>query len=180
MKPGEYSATITAGELSGTVSFQVEKDPRSTATDAEIEFWSGRLTEVTGLLNEMLDELAGVRRAKSQIAALVERYPGNAELKVAGNAAINKLTAWDAGLIQPLHQTYEDEDAWETMLVGQLRYLMDVIDGTGAPVTGGALLRLEDLKDQWAELQTELQAIRTDYIDVINVWMSENNIPHVN
>jgi hypothetical protein len=78
-----------------------------------------------------------------------------------------------------LHQTYEDEDAWETMLAGQLRYLLDVIDGTGAPVTGGALLRLEDLKVEWVERQAELQAIKSGYIDVINEWAKGQGVPHV-
>ena len=179
VKPGDYSATITTGELSGTVSFRVENDPRSSATDAEIKFWSGRLDEVSGLLNEMLGELKNARRVRAQTTALMERYPDNAEIKVMGATAVKKLTAWDAELIQPLHQTYEDEDAWETMLIGQLRYLMDVIDGTGAPVTGGALLRLEDLKGQWAGLQAELQAIRSEYIDGINAWAEQQGVPHV-
>ena len=78
-----------------------------------------------------------------------------------------------------LHQTYEDEDAWETMLVGQLRYLMDVIDYTGAPVTGGALLRLADLKAEWAQRQAEMQLIRSEYIDVINQWAQKQGVPHV-
>jgi hypothetical protein len=78
-----------------------------------------------------------------------------------------------------LHQTYEDEDAWETMLAGQLRFLLDVIDSTGAPVTGGALLRLVDLKVEWGERQAELQAIKTGYIDVINEWAQRKGVPHV-
>ena len=41
----------------------------------------------------------------------------------------------DHQIIQPLHETLEDEDAWETMLAGQIRFVLDVIDSTGAPVT---------------------------------------------
>jgi len=78
-----------------------------------------------------------------------------------------------------LHQTYEDEDAWETMLAGQLRFLFDVIGDTGAPVTGGSLLRLEDLKSEWAERQAELRTIKTNYIDVINKWAQEKGVPYV-
>jgi len=82
-------------------------------------------------------------------------------------------------IIQVLHQTYEDEDPWETMLAGQLRFLLDVIDATGAPVTEGALLRLADLKTEWNERQVELQAIQTEDIDVINEWARRKNVPHV-
>jgi len=64
-------------------------------------------------------------------------------------------------------------------LAGQLRFLLDVIDLTGAPVTGGALLRLVDLKVEWAERETELQAIKTGYIDVINEWAQKKGVPHI-
>ncbi len=65
------------------------------------------------------------------------------------------------------------------MLVGQLRYLMDVIDETGAPVTGGALLRLDDLNSEWLLRQSELLAIKTEYIDVINEWAQQKGVPYV-
>ena len=179
MTPGDYSARITVGDASQTASFSVGKDPRSSATDEEIEFWAERLDEVSGLLEGMLGELAGVHRVRQQVTALMERYPDDAELKVAGTAAVKKLTAWEALLVQPLHQTGEDEDSWETMLIGQLWFVMQVIDGTGAPVTGGALLRLEDLKGQWAERQAELQVIRAEYIDGINARAKEQGVLHV-
>ena len=96
-----------------------------------------------------------------------------------GGAAVSAIDAWEARITQLKHQTYEDEDAWETMLAGQLRYLMDVIDETGAPVTGGALLRLEDLKTEWAKRRSEMLLINSEYIDVINQWAQKQGVPHV-
>lgn len=177
--PGDYKARISAGKAEQTVSFKVVMDPRINATDAEIQFWSERLTEVSSLLSDTLVNLNDLRRAKGQIEVLMSKYPEDESLQATASEATSKITDWDGKIIQVLHQTYEDEDAWETMLAGQLRYLMDVIDETGAPVTGGALLRLEDLKAEWAERQSELQSIKSDYIDVINQWAQQKGIPHV-
>jgi hypothetical protein len=177
--PGDYSARVTVGKTQQTVSFQVKMDQRIHASDDEIQFWSERLAEVSGLLNDTLVNLDNLRSAQAQISALMAKYPEDQSLQQTGAEAITKITQWDGNIIQVLHQTYEDEDAWETMLAGQLRYLMDVIDKTGAPVTGGALLRLQDLKAEWAERQSELQMIKDDYIDVINQWALEKDIPHV-
>jgi hypothetical protein len=137
------------------------------------------MTEVGNLLSETLGSLEDIRLAQHQIKALMEQYPEDKDLQTTGASAVEKITAWDGKIIQVLHQTYEDEDAWETMLTGQLRFLLDVIDGTGAPVTGGALLRLVDLKVEWGERQAELQAIKTGYIDVINEWAQRKGVPHV-
>ena len=177
--PGDYSARLTVGDAVQTVSFQVKMDSRMTATDEEIQFWSERLTEVGNLLNDSLLSLEKVRQAKQQIKVLMKAYPADKDLQETGAAAVETITAWDARINQVLHQTYEDEDAWETMLAGQLRFLFDVIGDTGAPVTGGSLLRLEDLKAEWTERQTELRAIKTNYIDVINKWAQQQGVPYV-
>jgi len=178
--PGNYSARITRGKDTQTVPLQVKPDSRLEATESEIQFWSDTLNEVADLVNANLGGLEEIRQSRQQIEALMAEYPDDKSLQATGNAAIEKIKAWDAEIIQVRHQTYEDEDAWETMLAGQLRYLMDVIDETGAPVTGGALLRLEDLKAEWAGWQAELQAIKTTYIDVINEWARGQGIPYVN
>jgi photosystem II stability/assembly factor-like uncharacterized protein len=177
--PGQYSARISVGKDVQSVSFQVDMDPRVRATDEEIQFWSERLSEVYGLLNIALGSLEDLRQAKGQIQNLMKDSPADENLHRIGAGAMEKITGWDGQIIQVLHQTYEDEDAWETMLAGQLRYLMDVIDESGAPVTGGALLRLEDLKAEWGERQAELQMIKAEYIDVINEWAQERGVPHV-
>ncbi len=179
VKPGNYSARVSQGAATQSVTFPLTMDSRLSATDGEIQFWSETLTEISTLLNENLLSLNNLRLAQSQIKVLMTDYSDDQTLQAVGATAIEKITAWDGRIIQVLHQTYEDEDAWETMLVGQLRYLMDVIDYTGAPVTGGALLRLADLKAEWAQRQAEMQLIRSEYIDVINQWAQKQGVPHV-
>lgn len=177
--PGDYSARVSTADSIQTVSFHLDMDPRISASDEEIQFWAERLAEVGNLLSASLVSLEDVRLAQQQIEVLMTAYPMDSYLQTTGTAAVERITAWDGKIIQVLHQTYEDEDAWETMLAGQLRFLLDVIDKTGAPVTGGALLRLEDLKAEWAVRQTELRAIKTTYIDVINQWAKQQGVPHV-
>jgi hypothetical protein len=100
-------------------------------------------------------------------------------LQQAGQAALEAIERWDHEIIQPLHETYEDEDAWETRLAGQVRYLLDVIDYSGAPVTDGALQRLGDLQAEWARLKSELARIRLEHIGPINDRARELGLPHV-
>jgi hypothetical protein len=100
-------------------------------------------------------------------------------LQKAGAQAIEALTAWDRLINQHLHETAEDEDAWETMLAGQVRFLMDVIESSGAPVTGGQLERLADLKREWASRRTELASITSERLEPINEWARQRGVKHV-
>jgi hypothetical protein len=177
--PGEYRMKVTAGDQSAEAPFTLVADPRLTATAEEMQEWSARANEAADMLNQALRSLDQVRKSRGQIETLMADYPDQTELQTTGKAAIAAITAWDHQINQHLHQTYEDEDAWETMLAGQIRYLLDVIDGTGAPVTGGQLERLADLKAEWATRQAELQNITNQHLQPINDWARTQGVSYV-
>jgi photosystem II stability/assembly factor-like uncharacterized protein len=177
--PGEYKARVSAGANSADASFTLVPDPRWTATPAQVQDWSNRLDETADLLDEILRRLGDVRKARGQIETLMADYPNDDDLQRAGQDAVDAITAWDHEINQPLHETYEDEDAWETMLAGQVRYLLDVIDSTGAPVTGGQLERLADLQAEWSQRRNQLAAIKEQHLAPLNAWARERGVEHV-
>jgi hypothetical protein len=177
--PGEYRARVTIGELSETVSFAVAQDPRLTATDEQIQEWAARLADVRALMTESLLRLDEARAARDRIEELMSRYPDAGDLRQAGESAIERIGTWEAEINQMKHETYEDEDAWESKLAAQLRYLLDVIDDTGAPVTDGAMRRLADLRAEWATRERELADIVATDIRAVNAWAHRNDVEHV-
>ncbi len=176
--PGTYKARLTLGDATSEASFKVVKDSRSFASDAEIADWAQTLADVGALLSESLKTLDDARRAREQIAYLMSAHK-EAELHSLGRQAIAGIDAWEEKITQLKFETYEDEDAWATMFDGQLRYLMDTIDDSGAPVTEGMRIRQADLLRQWTELQTELRSIAENYIEPINDWAHERREPHI-
>ncbi len=177
--PGTYQARVRIGEHEETVSFEVAQDPRSTASDKDLQQWGARLTEVRTLMDEILASLDGIRTSREQIRTLMTDHAEDTELLQTAAAAIEHITVWEEWITQLKHETYEDEDAWETMLVGQLRYLLDVVDSTGAPVTEGSMQRLGDLKAEWEVRQSELHGIAANDLQRINDWAREKNVDHI-
>jgi hypothetical protein len=177
--PGKYSARVKVSGYTQTVSFSVAADPRSRASDADYTAWGARLADVSTMMNDILGALQDVRTAREQIQALAKRYPDDASMQKAAADAATSIGEWESRITQLKHQTYEDEDAWETMLAGQLRYLLDVIDDTGPPVTDGALARLRDLQAEWATRQADLRTIVRDSIVPINAWAKQKGVDHV-
>jgi len=177
--PGSYRARLTVGEDTAEASFRIALDPRLTASQQEIQEWSARLDATAALLDEILQRLGEARKARSQVETLMADIPDDADLQRTGREAVDAITAWDHRINQPLHETYEDEDAWETMLAGQVRYLLDVIDSTGAPVTGGQLERLADLQAEWAQRRDELREIADVHLAPVNAWARDRGVQHV-
>ena len=176
--PGNYMARVTLGNATSEASFTVTKDPRSFASDAEITDWANTLSDVKTLLATALGALDDAREARGQIEYLMGEHD-DAELQSLGEQAIESIDAWEAKITQLKHETYEDEDAWPNMFDGQVRYLMDTIDYSGAPVTGGMRDRQTDLVKQWAGLEAELRTIAQQFIEPINAWASARQEPYV-
>lgn len=176
--PGRYTARITIGAATDEATFEVVKDPRSFASDRQIREWASSIEEVKGTLDDVLIALDTARKARSQIKSLMANHDDE-ELQRLGEAAIADLDAWEQQITQLKFETYEDEDAWATMLDGQLRYLMDVIDDSGAPVTDGAKTRHADLSREWQQRQLELNDITENYITPINRWAGNMELGHV-
>ncbi|MGI9201997.1 MAG: WD40/YVTN/BNR-like repeat-containing protein [Woeseiaceae bacterium] len=176
--PGDYTARAMLGAAASEVTFTVAKDPRTFASDAEIADWAATLLDVKALLAESLQTLDKARRARTQIRDFMAMHD-DATLQSLGSQAIAGIDSWEQQITQLKHETYEDEDAWATMLGGQIRYLMDTIDYSGAPVTGGMRIRQADLVQQWQVLDAEMQTITEEYIEPINNWAHERREPHV-
>ncbi|MDX1406054.1 MAG: hypothetical protein R3192_16040, partial [Woeseiaceae bacterium] len=126
--PGTYRARVILGDAYSEAEFTVLADSRVQATPADYEFLEARLVEVTVLLNDLLDSLADVRRARSQVEALLKEFPDTEGLQAAGVSAVEKLTAWENKVTQTRYGTYEDEDSMPPMLDVHVRHVLDVID----------------------------------------------------
>ncbi len=176
---GNYTATITAGDLSESVSIDLIADPRMTATADEMEAWTQSRTELTSLFGRIITTLGQARKASSQLSALMIDHPQAPELQNPAQSAIENFLQWDHKIIQPLHETGEDEDAWPVMLLSQVKALLDAVGDSGAPVSAGALERIGDLQREWQMLRVELDEITNGEISTVNAWAKANDVGHV-
>jgi len=177
--PGTYKALISIGDAEDTVTLTLITDRRITADSYAIAEVQQKVSEITALMNELLDSLTSIRKSRTQIKALMTDFPDAELLQDSGQSAIDRLSTWEREVLQVDYETYEDEDNLPGKLVKQVRHLLDVIDDAGPPIATGALDRLRDLQDAWTNLQAELRDISTSDIEAVNNWASENTIPHI-
>ncbi len=189
--PGSYTARLTAGGQVRTAAFEVLPDPRR-----EIPPEGGRteqghaqdfaeldrhLAEVTALFDGMMTAVDAARRARSQIEERLELAADHAaaELREAARQLIERITAWEESVVQPRHETYDDDINWPNMLDVQTAFLISDADAAGVPVTEGAKRRLADVEARWSELAGELDAIRGDGVRTFNARLAELDVPVV-
>jgi hypothetical protein len=170
---------IKVGNLVDSINFTIQPDPRINSNESEVNNWADQLDITKETLNTILKETKSIRNTKQEIQNLMQRNQHSERLQIMAKKAIDSIDLWQSKITQLKHQTLEDEDAWETMLAGQLRYLMDVMDRSGPPITDGSILRLNDLNQNWELLKVELKLITENDIQSINDWVKEQDAPYI-
>ena len=172
--PGKYKAKITVGEQSQTRAFEVLPDPREEADFAQLQVVEKSIQATETLLNDLFAHLQTARNVRSKLNSVAEN---NVMLASDVSASIERIVSaiddWEALVIQPKHQTFEDDINWPNMLDRQVRFLMDNFDRTGAPAQAGALKRLEDLDAKWQQYKVQLETLFGEEVKPLNEKLSE-------
>ncbi len=176
--PGNYAVRVTAQDISASADVEVLNDPRIPASTEELQEWITMQNRIAGLLDELLLALEGARTARQQVKTLAADH-ADEELQGLAAAATEAINAWESSITELRHETFEDEDAWVMKLDGQLRHLLDVVEMGGAPVTGGARERYQDLEAAWAQSRSALDAISTEQLEAVNRWTEKRAVPLV-
>jgi photosystem II stability/assembly factor-like uncharacterized protein len=175
--PGDYKATITVGEQSQTRPFKVLPDPREESDAAQLQIVEQSIQASENLLNELFEHLQKARNVRETLNGVTE---SNVVLASEVSASIDRIVSaiddWEALVIQPKHQTFEDDINWPNMLDRQVRFLMDNFDRTGAPAQAGAVQRLDDLEARWQKYKLQLEILFRENVKPVNEALAEKGV----
>jgi len=175
--PGTYKARLTVDARVEERTFEVLPDPREQVTPEQFAELDAYLGEVTELFNALMEGLEDLRRARSQIEERLEltaQHPRAAELEELGRPVVAEITAWEEQVVQPRHETYDDDINWRNMLNVQVAFLRDEAE---APLTAGARQRLAGLESRWRPLDERRRAILGGDVAAFNQRLAELGIP---
>lgn len=175
--PGDYKATISVGEFSATEAFKVLPDPRENTDAAQLLLVEQSIEASATLLNELFSHLQKARNVRGRLRDVKQGSPLLAkDVSASIDRIIKAIDGWESLVIQPKHQTFEDDINWPNMLDRQIRFLMDNFDRTGAPVQEGALERLQDLDATWKQYKLELEIMFGEEVAPLNNKLTENGL----
>lgn len=115
--PGDYQVRLTVGDVTRTAPFQVRKDPRTSATQEDLEAQHRFLMDVRAKLDEMHDAIRQVRDVRTQLDDLKKRVEDeetpdaesqHAKLLDAVKALDEKMTKVEEALYQTRNRSPQD------------------------------------------------------------------------
>lgn len=186
--PGNYRATLTVGDLSEEVVFEILPDPRSTATAEDYQAQFDFVLESRDLLSRTHGEIRRVRQLRTQLDALRVRLEkeagGDADMEdlLAEIAALQEtITPIEEALYQTQNESRQDPLNYPIRLNNKLTSLMRSVAGGDARPTSSAIavknelsaaieLELEQLESVWNEnvpaLNSRMQSMGIDLVTV--------------
>ncbi|HEX6865473.1 MAG TPA: glycosyl hydrolase, partial [Thermoanaerobaculia bacterium] len=109
--PGSYQARLTVGEETFTQPFEIRKDPRSSATQEDLEAQLRFLMDVRDKLTETHDAIRRIREVRAQLDDTKKRLRGKEDMKPVLDAARDldkKMTAVEEALYQTRNKSSQD------------------------------------------------------------------------
>jgi photosystem II stability/assembly factor-like uncharacterized protein len=180
--PGTYTVKLTVAGKTSTASFELTKDPRVSATQADLEKQqelASRISQRVGAGNEAVNQLRSVR---SQLDALKKRLSADPSAKPildSVDALNKKMNAVEEKIIQPKSTAGEDPLNFPIQVTDQLVALQGTVESADFAPTAASYVVFDDLN---ARLEVQLAAwheIQSKDLAALNAAIQKANIPAI-
>jgi hypothetical protein len=180
--PGRYQVRLTVGGKSQTQGFEVRKDPRLAATQADLEKQLALLLKIRDKLTETHDAITRIREVREQVKGVAERTKASGENKAiqdAADALDKKLTGVEEALYQTKNQSNQDPLNFPIRLNNKLASLAGAVaSADAAPTAQSEQLYAELAARIDAELARLREALATD-VPAFNALVKEQGVPAI-
>ena len=161
--PGTYTVRLTVNGKSYTQPLTVVKDPRSTASDADLREQFAFLMRIHDKTSQANDAVKTIRNVKAQLADRTSKMtPDKASAFAATTKSlIDRLSTIEAEIYQVKNQSGQDPLNYPIRLNNKIAALSGVVDGADAKPTSQSYTVFNDLSSQ---LDRQLSALRGSLI----------------
>ena len=167
---GTYTVKVSSGAWSQTQTFHLGGDPRYTPlmTDAESAEQFLLTNEVGGLIKTRYDDLAKIREAKKQAAAINEKSPANSPVRAATKTLSDALVGVESELTQIQGEGGQDALNFPGRMDNQLIALYGAVATPDRRLGTPVRERYKDLKPEVDKLLARSKAVLSKDIATFN------------
>lgn len=180
--PGTYQVRLTIGDQSQMASFEIQKDPRISATQEDLEAQLTLLLRIRDKLSETHEAINMLRDVRQQVEQWEQRAQGSEAQETilnAGKTVKDRLAAIEEELIQVKASTRQDTLNYPARINAKLAALTGVVASADAAPTKQAYELFDHLAAQVSlELNRLRECIDTD-LAAFNRLIREAGLPAV-
>lgn len=180
--PGTYQATLTIGEATHSVDFEIQKDPRLEVTDEEYQQQFDFLIGIRDKLTETHTAIKTVRDVRSQINSLKSRLKDDEqyeELIKQGDEIVQRMTKIEETLYQTKSRSGQDPLNFPIRLNNRLSGLVGVVSSADGPPTKQSVDVHDMVVTEIDKNLADLQKIFDEDVVEFNNAISARKVPFI-
>ncbi|HET7456050.1 MAG TPA: glycosyl hydrolase [Gemmatimonadaceae bacterium] len=167
--PGTYTVRLTTGGASETRTFKLERDPRSSATDADLRAQFAFLVKIRDRVSEANDAVKTIRNVRAQLEDREKQLGAKgatdlARFKTVSSQLTGQLGAVEQEIYQVRNQSSQDPLNYPIKLNNRISALAGVVGGADARPTDQSYAVFNGLS---AELDKQLAAMKHTMTDLL-------------
>lgn len=180
--PGNYTAKLSLGGQSKTVTFKVLPHPGIKATEADYAMQHEWISKVEADINDVHASVVRMRKVKIQIKDLLgllgtdNQYE---DVQKQGKALVEKLSKWEDELVQNKSQSNDDVINFVNKLSADMIFVKGEMDNNIPLVTDGAKERYAELHAEWMKLKQQMNDMVNSEISAFNKHCAAAGVTNV-
>lgn len=183
---GTHSIVLSFKKESQQQRLILERDPRWSQSDLDLQAQYELTFQVKELLNECHETIKNIRMANTQIQDLRSMLKESSidwDVKQAiedkAIKLVEKLKTLEAALIQSKSESNQDPINFPPMFDDQVAYLYSVVNAQDDRPTRGSYDRFDDLNQTWIEYKNEANELLGKELSGLNKALRQNNVGHI-
>ena len=180
--PGSYQVKLTVDGKTQTQTFEIKKDPRSEASQEDLQKQFELLTKVRDKVTETHEAILQIRDARKQIDDVVARtkeQSGGKTIADAAKALNDKMKTIEEALYQTKNQSGQDPLNYPIRLNNKLAALTGVVSSADFAPTAQTYVVYNDIAGQIDAQLQKLRQIMTTDVPAFNKLVREQEVPAV-
>ncbi len=177
--PGQYTATLRAGDKSASTNIDILPNPLYKATPQQYAAYDSLLSAMEAELTRMhrtVNTLHVRRTQLDELLKLLTAEPQHAALLKDGQALSERMAQWDADMVQRLSKAYDDVENFPNKFTAEYLFLINHAENALPWINQPTKDRFLELTAQWAELEARAHAFLNEDIPKLNQRLWEAGV----
>ncbi|WP_370650057.1 glycosyl hydrolase [Oscillochloris sp. ZM17-4] len=182
VSPGAYEARLTLGDAQVSQRFQLLQDPRTSASQADLDAQEALLLQIRDKLSATHAAIQRLRAVRMQAEGLAERLGAGEEvaaIRAAARALIARLTEVEGQLVQTRAKTAFDTINIPSRLNHKLASLSNVVAGGDGAPTRQSREVFADLSARIDAQLAALDALLAGDVPALNQQVAAQEVPAI-
>jgi photosystem II stability/assembly factor-like uncharacterized protein len=180
--PGTYQIKFTVAGKTSTASIELTKDPRVSASQADLEKQQEFALRISGRVSAGNEAVNQIRSVRSQLDALKKRLSADPSAKpiLESIDALNKkMDAVEEKIIQPKSKSGEDPLNFPIQVANQLADLQETVESADSAPTAASFTVFDELNSRLEAQLAAWHEIQSKDLAALNAAIQKANIPAI-